>query len=146
MHTDVKIFNCIGLTNSIKRMAYECAPLSEYIPLIQVLLLRKVASLFGIRIEYLFRNQLNIYNILSCYLRYFIHIFSHSFRFAQARTSHEKSCPPPLLVLKCYYGIAIHYRAWEEEWRSLFGPVYLYVPSSLQAQTSGTLNPDSYHG
>ena len=39
-------------------MAYECAPLSEYIPLIQVLLLRKVASLFGIRIEYLFRNQL----------------------------------------------------------------------------------------
>lgn len=58
MHTDVKIFNCIGLTNSIKRMAYECAPLSEYIPLIQVLLLRKVASLFGIRIEYLFRNQL----------------------------------------------------------------------------------------
>lgn len=58
MHTDVKIFNCIGLTNSIKRMAYESALLFEYIPLIQVLLLRKVASLFGIRIEYLFRNHL----------------------------------------------------------------------------------------
>ena len=76
----------------------------------------------------------------------FAHVFHHSFRFAQGTNKSWKS----LLCLSSNLFIidfetAIHYRARKEEWRIYSDPVSLYVPSSFQAQTSGTLSPDSYH-
>ena len=62
-----------------------------------------------------------------------------------AQTFSLKSCNHHVLEVKFIYGAVIHYRARGGEWRIYFDPAYIYVSSSLQAQTSGTLSPDTYH-